>query len=60
LLGTFAGALIAERSSDEPPDTQAQLKAAGGATVGRLLGTVSKAMIAATVWVVLCVGAFWQ
>jgi uncharacterized protein YqgC (DUF456 family) len=60
MLGTFVGALIAERSAEKPPDTQSQLKAAGGATIGRLLGTMSKAMIAATVWVVLSVGAFWQ
>jgi uncharacterized protein YqgC (DUF456 family) len=59
LVGTFAGAVIAERSHEEPPDTQSTLKAAGGATVGRLLGTVGKAMIAATVWVVLSIGAFW-
>ena len=59
MLGTFVGALIAERSAPEPPDTQSQLKAAGGATIGRLLGTLSKAMIAATVWVFLSVGAFW-
>ena len=59
LLGTFAGAAIAERSHEEPPDAQDTLKAAGGATLGRLLGTMSKAMIATTVWVVLSVGAFW-
>jgi len=60
LLGTFAGAVIAERTGDEGRDTQAALRAAGGATVGRLLGTVTKAVIATTLWVVLCVGAFWQ
>ncbi len=59
LVGTFAGAVIAERSHEEPPDTQSTLTAAGGATLGRLLGTMGKAMIAATVWVVLSVGAFW-
>jgi uncharacterized protein YqgC (DUF456 family) len=59
LVGTFAGAVIAERSHEEAPDTRSTLKAAAGATVGRLLGTMGKAMIAATVWVVLSVGAFW-
>jgi len=59
LVGTFAGAAIAERSHEEPPDTQSTLKAAGGATVGRLLGTMGKATIATTVWVVLSVTAFW-
>jgi uncharacterized protein YqgC (DUF456 family) len=60
LLGTFAGAVIAERSGPVRLDTQTALRAAGGATVGRLLGTVSKAVIATTIWVVLCIGAFWQ
>ena len=59
LLGTFAGAAIAEHSHEEPPDAHATLKAAGGATIGRLLGTLGKAMIATTVWIVLSVGAFW-
>jgi len=60
LVGTFAGAVIAERTSHAPPDAQSTLKAAGGATAGRLLGTLSKTMIAASVWVVLSVGAFWH
>jgi hypothetical protein len=59
LLGTFIGAVIAERSHEEAPDTQATLKAAGGATVGRLAGTMGKALIATTVWVVLSATAFW-
>jgi uncharacterized protein YqgC (DUF456 family) len=59
LLGTFAGAMIAEHTGEDRRDAQSALRAAGGATVGRLLGTISKAMIAATVWVVLCVDAFW-
>jgi len=60
LVGTFAGAVIAERTAHAPPDAQSTLKAAGGATAGRLLGTLGKTMIAATVWVVLSVGAFWH
>jgi len=59
LIGTFLGALVAERTAEKPLGGQAQLRAAGGATVGRLLGTVSKAMIAASVWVVLTAAAFW-
>jgi hypothetical protein len=59
LVGTFAGAVFAERSHEEPPDTESTLKAAGGATVGRLLGTMGKAVIAVAVWVVLSVTAFW-
>jgi len=58
LLGTFAGAVIAERTHREPPDAQATLKAASGATLGRLLGTMGKALIATTIWVVLVVRAF--
>ena len=50
---------VAEHTGEERRDTQKALRAAGGATVGRLLGTVSKTMIAATVWVVLCIDAFW-
>ena len=59
LLGTFAGAVVAERSAARPPDATATLKAAGGATVGRLLGTLGKTMGAISVWLVLTIGAFW-
>lgn len=59
LIGTFVGAVIAERSAPSPPGAGATLKAASGATLGRLLGTLGKAMAATTVWAVLCVGAFW-
>jgi hypothetical protein len=59
LVGTFAGAVIAERSAPEPPGATATLKAAGGATVGRLIGTLGKTMGAITVWLVLTIGAFW-
>ena len=34
------------------------LKAAGGATIGRLLGTLGKAAVAAVVWTVLTLTAF--
>jgi uncharacterized protein YqgC (DUF456 family) len=59
LLGTFIGAAIAERSHAVPPDARKTLKAAGGATIGRLLGTMGKALVAITVWAVLSVTAFW-
>jgi uncharacterized protein YqgC (DUF456 family) len=59
LIGTFVGAALAERSASNPPDAGATLKAASGATVGRLLGTVGKAMAATMVWAVLCIQAFW-
>jgi len=59
LLGTFLGAVIAERSHAVPPDAQRTLKAASGATIGRLLGTMGKVLVAIAVWTVLCVTAFW-
>jgi uncharacterized protein YqgC (DUF456 family) len=60
LIGTFVGAFVAERTAQEPPDAPSTFKAAGGATVGRLVGTLGKTMIAASVWVVLSIGAFWH
>ena len=60
LIGTFVGAFVAERTAEQRLDTTSTFKAAGGATVGRLVGTLGKTMISATIWVVLSVGAFWH
>lgn len=60
MIGTFAGALIAERTGEQPGDVENSLKAASGATVGRLFGTLGKVMIASTIWVALTLGAFWH
>lgn len=63
LIGTFVGALLAERS--HKPEQRGEkvlsddLKAATGATVGRLLGTLAKTAIAVTIWIALSVAAFW-
>lgn len=61
LLGTFAGALLGERSRGdrEDPSLKADLKAATGATIGRVLGTMAKSAIAFSIWVGLAVAAFW-
>lgn len=59
LIGTFAGAMIAESTGPRARDGRSAFRAARGATVGRLLGTITKSVIATTVWVVLCVDAFW-
>ena len=72
LIGTFLGALIAESSRKSDPVEGAapgdqskgealkrDLKAAGGATVGRLIGTMAKTALAICVWVSLTVLAFW-
>ena len=64
LLGTFAGAFVAERTrtdraEGEGTNVKAELKAATGATIGRLLGTTAKAAIAVTLWIGLSVAAFW-
>lgn len=58
LIGTFVGAVVAERTAPQPPGAGATLRAASGATLGRLLGTLGKTMGAITVWLVLSVGAF--
>jgi len=59
LIGTFAGALIAERTGEQPRHVEDSLRAAGGATLGRLFGTFGKLVIAATIWVALSFNAFW-
>jgi len=64
LVGTFCGALAAERTRIDRPegeqaDLKVELKAATGATIGRLLGTTAKAAIAVTLWIGLSVAAFW-
>lgn len=64
LIGTFCGALVAERTRVDRPEGEAadwrvEVKAATGATIGRLLGTTAKAAIAVTLWIGLSVAAFW-
>ena len=58
LLGTFAGALYAEATSPERRDDAQPMRAALGATVGRLAGTLGKMLLAVVIWVMLAWGAF--
>lgn len=56
-IGTFLGALVAEltRPGAKP---SASLRPAWGATVGRILGTLSKIPVAIAVWITLTFAAF--
>ncbi len=57
-LGTFVGAIIGELQ-DERVGVRESLRPAAGATVGKILGTLSKLPIAMLVWAVLTVAALW-
>ena len=56
LIGCFLGALIGEMSGKEPKSAGESLKPAFGATLGRVLGTCCKVLIAVMVWSVLGYG----
>lgn len=58
VLGTFVGALIGELSA-EHATLDGSMRPAIGATIGRVIGTTSKVGIAAAMWLVLTVSAFW-
>jgi len=58
VIGTFAGALVAELTGESAPPSGDSLRAAAGATVGRLIGSMGKTLIAVLVWVVLTFGLF--
>lgn len=59
LIGTFAGALIGEMTGHNQVGGGAMAKAALGATIGRLLGTMGKFLIGVVIFAVLVVTAFW-
>ena len=59
LIGTFAGALIGEMTGHNQVSGGAMAKAALGATIGRLLGTMGKFLIGVVIFAVLVVTAFW-
>ncbi len=59
LIGTFVGAVVGELSAAEKEIHQT-LRPATGATIGRILGTLSKLPVAVIVWLWLCVSAFWR
>ena len=58
VLGTFVGALLGELS-DQRRTLGASMKPALAATIGRVIGTTSKAVITMAMWLVLSVAAFW-
>lgn len=58
LLGTFAGAVAGELTLPGA-QVRSSLKPATGATVGRVLGTLSKIPIALLVWLALSFAAFY-
>lgn len=53
MIGTFAGALAGEMTGEAAGDGGDSVKAAFGATVGRLLGSMGKTLVAAVAWVLL-------
>jgi uncharacterized protein YqgC (DUF456 family) len=58
LLGTFAGAVIGEVTGENARTVTGSMKPAVGATIGRVIGTLGKIIIATVVWIVLTVAAF--
>ncbi len=58
VIGTFAGAMIGEMTGQDAT-AAGSIKPATGATVGKILGILSKLPIALAVWIGLCVAAFW-
>ena len=58
LPGTFAGALYGEMSSPEIRADAQPFKAAVGAVVGRLAGTLGKLVLSIVVWTLLVWAAF--
>ncbi|MDJ0836248.1 MAG: DUF456 domain-containing protein [Acidobacteriota bacterium] len=60
VLGTFAGAMIGELTDkEETREFHQTLKPAMGATIGRILGTLSKVPIALAIWLALALAVFW-
>ncbi|MFK7959457.1 MAG: DUF456 family protein [Phycisphaerales bacterium] len=59
LVGTFVGAIFGELLSNEDATIRGSMKPATGATVGRLLGTLSKVPIAIGITLALAIAAFW-
>ncbi len=59
IIGTFVGAVIGEISGEQPQTIKGSLKPAIGASIGRIIASMSKVGIALAVWIVLCVSAFW-
>ncbi|MDY7109974.1 MAG: DUF456 domain-containing protein [Planctomycetota bacterium] len=60
VVGTFIGAIVGEISGREPMTMRQSIKPATGATIGRVLGTLSKVPIALVIWLVLTIDALWR
>ncbi len=59
VIGTFVGAIIGEMSGQDTSTMKESLKPATGATIGRILGTLSKLPIGMAIWFALVLAAFW-
>ena len=57
-VGTFAGAALGEMTGERAPGVGDTVRAATGATIGRLAGTMGKTILACAAWVLLTVRAF--
>jgi uncharacterized protein len=57
-VGTFAGAALGEMTGERAPDVGGTVRAATGATIGRLAGTMGKTILACAAWVLLTLRAF--
>ncbi len=60
VIGTFAGAVIGEMTREDPPSSGKIAVSATTATIGRILGVVAKAGIAAICFAILVISAFWS
>jgi hypothetical protein len=58
-IGTFIGAILGELTGAEGATVRGSLRPATGATIGRVLGTLSKIPIAVLVWATLTIAALW-
>jgi uncharacterized protein YqgC (DUF456 family) len=58
LLGTFLGAFVAEATAERARHPGETFKAAAGAALGRLAGTLGKTLLAVVNWVMLLAAAF--
>jgi hypothetical protein len=59
VAGTFVGAIAGELSNGRESTVRQAMRPATGATIGRIVGTLSKVPIAAVIWLVLTIGALW-
>ncbi len=59
IIGTFLGAVLGEMQHDPEVDFRGTLKPATGATIGRILGTLSKLPTTLAIWLGLSIAYFW-